>query len=192
MGEGAGIGAGGHGPQAQGSGNQGTGLGPMNFHKPLERDPFLFRIQIEDLSGDQSQAAGGMGELRDHGGARVAAIGFGSGYRSKGLGKQSITRQDRHSLAVNPVVCGAAAAEVVVIHARQVVVNEGVGVDAFDGAGGGQSSGLLSAGGTGGGEAENGAEPFPPGEKAVAHGLMNEARMGIFGNQPVERPFNQG
>ena len=98
--------------------------------------------------------------------------------------------EDRNSLAENPVVGGAAAAEVVVIHAGKVVVDEGISVDAFDGAGDGQGGCLIAAGSAGGGEAEDGAETFTPSEEAIAHGLVNECWVGLFGDEPIQGLFD--
>ena len=53
-------------------------------------------------------------------------------------GEQRVAREDGDAFAEDLVRGRPAAAEVVVVHAREVVVDERVGVDALDGAGGGE------------------------------------------------------
>ena len=53
--------------------------------------------------------------------------------------------EHRHAFSVDLVRSGPAAAQIVVVHARQVVVNERVGVDALDGARERQRSNCFSA-----------------------------------------------
>jgi hypothetical protein len=60
------------------------------------------------------------------------------GDQPEGERQQAIPRQDGDRLAVDLVVGGMPAAEVVVVHGRQVVVDERVGVDALQRAGGRQ------------------------------------------------------
>jgi len=68
---------------------------------------------------------------------------------------------------------GAPAAEVVVVHAGEIIVNERISVHHLDGAGGSEGVFCFAPAGLGGGEGEDGAETFPPGKDRVAHGLVN-------------------
>jgi|TARA_B110000914_G_scaffold225429_1_gene246117 hypothetical protein len=67
----------------------------------------------------------------------------------------------------------AAAAEVIVVHAGEVVVDEGVGVHDLDGAGGGEGVIDLTSTGFGCGERQDGTEAFSTSENGVAHSLMD-------------------
>ena len=67
------------------------------------------------------------------------------------MGQKSVTREDSYSFAIDAVVCGAAPTEIIVVHTGEIVVNEGVGVNAFDGASGGNRKGLFSPNGSSGG-----------------------------------------
>jgi len=75
------------------------------------------------------------------------------------------------------VVGRLAAAEVVVVHAGEVIVDEGHGVDHLDGAGSGHRGGGGAAHKLAGGDAENGAHALSAGEEGVAHGLVDPQRL---------------
>ena len=108
------------------------------------------------------------------------------------MGQKAVTREDSDSFAIDAVVCGATSTEIIVVHAGEIVVNEGVGVNAFDGASGGNSDGLVSSHSPSGGEAENGAKPFASCEKTVAHGSVDEGWIGLGGDELIEGFFDQG
>jgi len=146
-----------HRAEAEGGGDEGAGFSPVDFDEFFQRDTFLFRIEVENLAGDEAETAGGMGKLLHEIGGGVAAVGLGAGDRGEGFGEEPIASKYGHRFAENAVVSGATAAEVVVIHARKVVMDQGVGVDAFDGTGGGNGEGFGTTGGPGGGQAEDGA-----------------------------------
>ena len=63
----------------------------------------------------------------------VAEIGC-VGDELKRPGLEAVTDQDRRGLVVGFVQGGLAPAQVVVVHGGEVVVDQGVGVDQFDGA----------------------------------------------------------
>ena len=108
------------------------------------------------------------------------------------MGQKAVTREDSYSFAIDAVVCGATSTEIIVVHAGEIVVNEGVGVNAFDGASGGNCKGLFSSNGSSGGEAEDRAKAFAPCEKTVAHGAVNEGWIGLGGDELIEGFFDQG
>jgi hypothetical protein len=62
-------------------------------------------------------------------------------------------------------------AQVVVVHGRQIIMDQGIGVDHLQSAGHGQGFAGVAAYGFGPGQAEDGPEALAPGEEAVAHGL---------------------
>ena len=51
--------------------------------------------------------------------------------------QQSVARQDRDRVSENFVTGRTTAAQIIVVHAGQIIVNERIGVDAFNRAGGG-------------------------------------------------------
>ena len=108
------------------------------------------------------------------------------------MGQKAVTRENSDSFAIDAVVCGATPTEIIVVHAGEIVVNEGVGVNAFDGASGGNCKGLFSPNGSGGGQAEDRAKAFAPCEKTIAHGAVNEGWIGLGGDELIEGFFDQG
>ena len=106
----------------------------------------------------------------------------------EGNGEQGIARENGDAVAENFVTRRAATAEIVVIHARQIIVNERVGVDAFHGAGVRQRRRRFTSAGFGSGETKNGPEPFPAGKQTVAHRLVQrDRRHGRLRQEPIER-----
>ena len=142
-----------HGAQAKGCGDEGACLGAVDFDQFFERDSFFFRLKIENLPCDQAEAAGSLGEFGDEIGGGVAAVGFGASNGGEGLGQKAVPREDSDGFPEDAVVCGATPAEMIVVHAGEIVMDEGVGVNALDGAGGGKCQGLRAASGPGSGEA---------------------------------------
>ena len=133
-----------------------------------------------------------MGEFGDEIGGRVAAVGFCAGDGGESFSEKAIARENRDGFAENAVIGGPTAPKIIVVHAGEIVVNEGVGVNAFDGASGGNSDGLVSSHSPSGGEAENGAKPFASCEKTVAHGSVDERGLSLGGDQSIEGFFHQG
>ena len=86
-----------------------------------------------------------MGQFGDEIGGGVAAVGFCPGDGGKSFGEKAIAREYCDRFTKDAVIGGAAAAKIIVVHAGKIVVNEGVGVDAFDGACGGESEGFGPA-----------------------------------------------
>lgn len=108
------------------------------------------------------------------------------------MGQKAVTREDSDSFAIDAVVCGATSTEIIVVHAGEIVVNEGVGVNAFDCASGGNCKGLFSPNGSSSGEAEDRAKAFAPCEKTIAHGAVDEGWIGLGRDELIEGFFDQG
>jgi len=64
------------------------------------------------------------------------------------------------------------ASEIIVIHAREIIVHQRVGVDAFERAGEGKRISDAAAASFGGRETKNRSQSLASGEKAVAHRLV--------------------
>jgi hypothetical protein len=71
-------------------------------------------------------------------------------------------------------------------------MNQGVGVDALDSAGGGKGARLLASDSLGGGKAEDRSKSFSPREEAVAHRLMDLVGLGLGGDESVEGFLHSG
>lgn len=154
---------------------------------------FFLREEVFHLAADQAAAAGGIGEFADE---RVGEDGVHSvalGEETEGVGEERVAGEEGGGFVELLVRRGPAAAQVVVIHARKVVVDERVGVDALDGDGGGQGVGRSVAEQLGGGEDEDGAEAFAAGFEAVAHRGVESRRARRGGREvEVEAAFDGG
>ena len=162
----------------------------MNFNSAAEI--FLpSAFQVRDLPGNQLQRAGGFGDLQNQIAVRIARPAFGLRGDFKRLRQQRVARQHGDAFAEHLVVGRLAAAEIVVVHRRQIVVDERIGVDALDGARERQGVGFASAAGLRGGEAEGRAHPFAAGEERVTHRLVDGGGFGFLGRQKlVERAID--
>ncbi|ODN72629.1 hypothetical protein A6302_00122 [Methylobrevis pamukkalensis] len=160
-----------------------------------QQRPGLHRLQAADLRRVQRPAerleptlGGKIQHLpADHaakpGRAREAAYqiepqgGVGIGLRPRkeieGEREQGIAGQNRGRLVEGLVDGGAAAPDVVVVHRRQVVMDQRIAVDAFGRRGGQQEVAGpvvdVAAEQPGGLDGEEGAQPLAPAEHRVAH-----------------------
>src|SRR6202030_2082035 len=109
----------------------------------------------------------------------------------KGDRQQRISRQHGDTVAKNFVASWPATPEIVVIHARQIVMHERVGVDAFECTSEWKRVIDLSAASFGGGKTKNWPKAFSAGEQAVAHGLVNGSRFCVlFWQMAIQCPID--
>ena len=178
----------GHCAEADRRGDEGGGFVPVSGFDFLKAGLALLVFEVLYLSRDETQAAGGHGEV-----AYQCAYGIAFGrvaFRDHGecLGQQRVAGQHGDAFAKDFMVRGFAATQIVVVHAGQVVVDERVGMDALDRAGQGHGGRGLAADGFARGEAEDGPNAFPARKNRVAHRLVDRGRRGGFRRQKlVER-----
>ena len=104
---------------------------------------------------------------------------------------QGIARKDGGGLVVGPVAGWAAASEVIVIHRRQVIVHQGVGVDQLHRTGGPIQAVRFCPQGLAGGVHENRTYPLAATQRGVAHGAVQIRGLGGCRWQPtVQRTFD--
>jgi len=132
-----------------------------------------------------------VGEFGNQIGGGVAAVGFCPGDGGESFGEKAIARKYCDRFTKDAVIGGAAAPKIIIVHAGEIVVDQGVGVDAFDGASGGEREGLFSSNSPSGSEAEDGTQAFASCEKTVAHGSVNEGGLSLSGDQSIEGFFHQ-
>ena len=149
--------------------------------------------EVERLAARHPAEAGGAGEHGDEGRAD-AAIGLEARQDVEGHGEQRVAGKDRGRLVEGAMQGRAAAAQVVVVHRRQVVVDEAVGVDAFErggGLGNRRSGGAEEARGF---DQDEGPETLAGGECRVAHGLAQPVRPGDLARERrrCEKPVEGG
>jgi len=161
-----------HGAEPDGGSQKGSGFGLMDELEIPGGGGFAFALEVEYLAGNEPQAAGGSGELADEGGHVISAGGGSVAEDLEGDGKEGIAGEDGDAFAEDLMIGRPAAAEVIVIHAGEIVVDERVGVDAFDGTGVGQGGVDGAAAGLRGCEGEDGAKTLAARKEAVAHRLV--------------------
>ena len=104
------------------------------------RRRLMLALDVVDLPGDHpAQSARGARELADQ--PRVA----GACQHVEGVGQQGVAGEYRHRLAEDLMRGRAAAAQIVVVERRQIVVDQRVGVDHLQRAGHRQSLGSRPA-----------------------------------------------
>ena len=103
------------------------------------------------------------------------------------LGEQAVAGQDRHVLAERDVAGRLAAAKPVVVHRREVVVDQRVGVDHLDRRGEREHLVRRAADRLGRGEREHRPDALAAGEQRIAHRLLEAGRAGLGGEaKPLE------
>jgi hypothetical protein len=109
------------------------------------------------------------------------------GEDAEGVRQEGVAGEDRHRLAEDRVARRAPAPEVVVVHRRQVVVHERVGVDHLERARDRQHVGLGGVEELAGRDAERRPQALAAREEAVAHRAVQVARRRVLGrDEPVE------
>ena len=98
----------------------------------------------------------------------------------EGFGEEPIPCQHRDAFSEDDMSGGLTAAQIVVVHAGQVVVHEGVGVDDLNRTGGTEGVPGISTAGLRSSETENGPEALAAREDGVAHGLVDRRGMDRF------------
>ena len=84
------------------------------------------------LAADHAPHAGRRDELGERGEDAIGFAGLALGEEADRLGEQAVAGEDRDVLAVDDVRGRPAAAQLVVVHRRQVVVDQRIGVDELD------------------------------------------------------------
>ena len=90
--------------------------------------------------------------------------------------QQPVPGQDGQVLTEDLMVRRLAPAQVIVVHGRQVIMDEAVGVDHLQGAGKGQRQLRLAAGHFAGRQQHHRPQAFAARQQAVAHGLQQPVR----------------
>jgi len=194
-----GGGAGEDGPGEEAGAEQGGGLVEMDV---VDRGLQPVRAQVGGLSlGHQVRGLAadhplGSRRFRDQPDGPERGIRRNSrrdaGHEFESQGQQRVARQDRDPFAEHLVVGRFPSAEVVVVHRGKVVVDQRVGVDHLQRAGGRHHHRGLPPAEFGRHQAEDGPEPFPTGEDRITHGLVDDRRRNGGGREiPVERSVHE-
>jgi hypothetical protein len=120
-----------HSAQPDAAAKQCRSLALMDVPKLLLLDPFALAFQVRDLAGDQLEGTRRARKLKNDVAMRIATPSLALRRNLKRLRQKGVTRKDRDAFTEYFVVCQFAAAVIVVIHRRQIVVDKRVGVNAF-------------------------------------------------------------
>src|SRR6266478_7467695 len=108
----------------------------MNVRQHLRIDGLAFGFDIRDLAANHSvNRAGGSSNFHDDGSATLRGGGCCTDCFER-QGQESIACEDGGGLTEFLVASRFAAAEVIIVQRRQIIVNPGIGVDKLDSAGG--------------------------------------------------------
>jgi hypothetical protein len=121
-------------PRLAGEFEQRPGLHPLQLHDGLGIEGFIRRQHVHHLAAHHPFAAGGPGQPRyqlaaDGGGG----MGGGIGQDLEGEGQEPIAGKHRRRLVELHMGRGLAPAQDIVIHAGQVVMDKGIGMQHLDG-----------------------------------------------------------
>lgn len=146
------------------------------FDRKMTLAPFRAGgIDVECLPTAHSGHAGCAREFRQHRHPPVRRLRcVGEHVERQRL--QRIAGEDRGGFVEGDMHGGLAAAEVVVVHRRQVVVDQRIAVDQFDCGGGGVEVGLAGAERGAGGVGEQRAHALAAVEHAMSHRPVQAAR----------------
>ena len=154
----------------EGVGEQGAGLEPL--HAGHAAEVVADAQQVDHLAAGHAARAAGQRQpgrqFAAHGGIVVGVL---MQQDVEGGGLEGVAGEDGGGLVIGLVHRGATAADVVVVHTGQVVMDQAVGVDAFEGAGGAQHRPFLDVEQIGRLQREEGPQPLAGAQRRVAHGL---------------------
>ena len=182
VGGGCGEAARGDGTEADAGAEEGAGFGAVDFFEEFGGGGLMFAFEIVNLAADHAAyGAGGDAQLFDEGEALGVVERGRLGEDLEGEREQRIAGEDGHGVAEDFVVGGAAAPEIVVVERGEVVVDERIGVDHFERAGGREYGIGVAAERFCGGESEDGAHSLASGEEGVAHGAVDDGGLDGLG-----------
>ena len=112
-------------------------------------------------------------------------------HAEEGVGLQGVAGEDGRGLVKSFVIGGTAAAQIVIVHGRKVIVDEGIGMHHLYTAGKGQNIFRIRPEKRGRGKAEHGPQTLASGKETVKHGLPEAFRRPRVGNAAPEVLFNE-
>ena len=145
------------------------------------------------MPADHAACTAGTREAGDHGDALLGIQSGRLGQSLKGEGLERVAGQDRGRLVEGAMTGRAPAPQIVVVHRREVVVDQGVGMDEFDGTGGAVEQRGIHAECLACGIGQERADALAAAEDRVSHGLVQPNRLhACRGQKGVERGLDAG
>ena len=149
----------------------------MNAAELRSRHRHALALEIGDLAGNQLRVTGRLGQFAHKTVLFVALGGLGLVGQLEGQGKQRVPGEHRDAFTVNDVIRRHAPTQIVVVHPRQIVVDQRVGVDALDGGAEDQRVAGPAAARLCCGHAKDRPKSFTTRKHRVAHRLMQRLRL---------------
>ena len=132
-------------------------------------------LDVQRLAAAHARGAGGGAQGAQPGHAQFGGDrGFGEDLESQRL--QGIAGEDRGGFVEGDVHGGPAATQRVIVHGRQVVVHQRIGVDQFDRGGGRVQPAFLGAEDAAGGVHQQRADALAAAQCGMAHGGVQALR----------------
>jgi hypothetical protein len=148
--------------------------------------------QVEHLASHHAVVAGGARKLERQLSPHPA-IGMGGGISDdlERHGQQAVTGQNGGGFIIGNVAGGFAAAQVVVVHCRQVIMHQRIAMDAFQCRADAQRLIMICPEDAGTFGHEERTQPLALGKRRIAHGLGHAWCTGaVQRQQPVEYGFD--
>src|SRR5690606_16937419 len=191
LGDGLGPGTAGQGPERARGREQSPGLERVNLLEPTDLADVLALLEIERLAADHAVDPGMLGQDRDGVGhrGRRDPVGATDQHRER-AGQQRVADQDRVGDPELDVDGWLPAALEGVVHRRQIVVDQRIGVDHLERAAGRKRVGDLASDRLAAGDGQQRAHALAAEQHRVAHALAQSTGVdftGGLGQQAVER-----
>jgi len=161
-----------HRARLTGEGEQSAGLHLLQPGDPGNIEIQIVGLKVDHLTADHAERAGGLGQSGDQFTANLG-IGMGGGMSQhfEGAGQQGIAGEESGLLIELTMTGRAAPAQIVIIHAGQIIVDQRIAMDHFDRTGdadGGAFGDMEQAGRL---HHQEGAQPLAAIEAGITHGL---------------------
>ena len=162
----------------------------MHVLQLRKREAFATGIHVQLLATAHAGCAGcGNQFLQGHQFRSIRPIGTHQRFESQSL--QGVPGQNGGGFIEGDVYGRLATAQCIVVHGRQIVVNQRIGVDHLDGGGGRIESRHIQAEQTAGRIHQTRAQTFAAAEGGVTHGAVQSFRRAGFRRQcVVEHAFD--
>ena len=170
--------------QHTGSGDHGTGFQVVDL-----RQFILGRGMVQRVQHLPRYHAVRAGRVRQNQSAiRPLGVGQAGSRQDHAVGRrlESVSRQYRQGLTVNLVVGGFTPAEIVIIHAGQVIMDQRIRVDQLQCAANRHSLVPVQTAQPGKLQRHHRTQPLAAGENAVPHGLIEVRPVWLFRKQAVQ------
>src|SRR6267142_3371384 len=155
-------------PEEERSADQHAGLSRVHGEDAPERHALSFQEQVHRLAPDHALRPGRFRDDPDQSTGILRLPLRGPGERLEREGQERVPREDGHALPVHDVVRGASAPPVVVVHAGEIVVDQGKGVDHLERGGGWNRGSASSQHRLAGEKTEGGPQSLAAREDAVS------------------------